>query len=297
MLDVRKTESDNFVDVVGILKELDIVDGVTADGRGWVRGTAKIAADQDINGKVTPCEVTVKMFSMRLKADGGLNQVYDRIMGYKEKFTSAAAAGSLAEASRVAVKGAKLEENIWIDKNSGQERSGFQISSNFLNLKKESDKEEAKFRLSGVILNEPAEEVDGNGDPTGRLKFKFGVIGYKGKIHVLDLYAQDQAKAHIEANWSKYDTVKIIGKVNSSVTVKMEEINLGFGETDVTPRTNVRRELIVTGGSGSGLEEDLSYDIDSVKIALDERKAEIAKLKEGGAAKAPAKNKPVDLGF
>lgn len=297
MLDVKKNESDNIVDVCGILKELDIVEGVTADGRGWIRGTAKIQVDQDIAGKQTQCEITNKMFSMRLKADGGQNMVYDRIAGYKEKFTSAAAAGSIAEASRVSIKGAKLEENIWIDKNTNTERSTFQISSNFLNAKRESDKEEAKFKVTGILLQEPVEELDSNENPTGRIKFKMGVIGYKGKISVLEFYAQDQVKAHIEANWSKGDTVRALGRINVSNKVETKSFSLGVGEEDVTERTIAKKELIITGCSASGLEEDLSYDADSVKVALDERKAEIAKLKEGGAKKAPAKHTPVDLGF
>lgn len=51
MLNIEKTQSENNVYVSGILNELDIVTGTTTDGREWIRGTANIKCDQDINVK------------------------------------------------------------------------------------------------------------------------------------------------------------------------------------------------------------------------------------------------------
>lgn len=300
MLNIEKTQSANSVYVSGILNELDIVTGTTTDGREWIRGSASIKCDQDINGKNTECIVPIKMFSMRLKKDGEPNKIYDRILGYKDKLVSAAAADDINSASKITVTNGQLEENIWIDKSTNKPRSSFQIVSNFLNDKKDADKEGAIFKLSGVVLNDPmeAEEHDRNGDPTGRLVIKFGVIGYAGKIHVLDLIADGSAKAHVEQNWSKGDTVKATGKVNITHKVVTIEEKQGFGESIETNRTISNRELIITGGSASGLEEDLSYDADSIKKALDIRKAEQDKLAENNTtAKASPKSKSVDLGF
>ena len=227
MLNIEKTQSDNSVYMSGVLNELDITTGTSAEGKDWIRGTAVIKCDQEIDGVPVECLGTVKMFSMRLKKDGDLNKVYDRILGYKEKFISEAAADEDHPASKVTVTG-QLEENIWIDKSTGKERSTFQISSNFLNEKRESDEDGIKFQLSGVVLNDPtnAEEIDKNEEPTGRIRIKFGVIGYGGKINVLDLYASGGAKAHIENSWNKQDTVKVTGKVNVT------------WPTTVTPKTH-----------------------------------------------------------
>jgi hypothetical protein len=41
----KTTESQNIVTITGVLNELDIVEGRTADGREFVRGTAFIAVD------------------------------------------------------------------------------------------------------------------------------------------------------------------------------------------------------------------------------------------------------------
>lgn len=240
------------------------------------------------------------MFSMRLKKDGEPNKVYDRILGYKTKYTSAAAAEDISQASRITINGAQLEENIWIDKNSGEERSSFQITSNFLNDKRDGDKDGATFQLSGVILNDPieAEENDKNGDPTGRIRIKFGVIGYGGKINVLDLYAQGSAKAHIQENWTKGDTVKVTGKINATHTVETITEPQGFGDPIEKTRTISRKELIITGGSQGALEEDLSYDADSIKKAMAERRANIDQLKASNTtAKASPRTKANDFGF
>jgi hypothetical protein len=45
MLDVKNTKSDNFVNICGVLNELDITTGTSADGRDWIRGTAVIKCD------------------------------------------------------------------------------------------------------------------------------------------------------------------------------------------------------------------------------------------------------------
>lgn len=299
MLDVKKTKSDNFVNICGVLNELDITTGTSADGKDWIRGTAVIKCDQDINGVATECLVPVKMFSMRLKKDGDLNKVYDRILGYREKFTSEAVADDDHPASRITVTG-ELEENIWLDKTTGAERSTFQISSNFLNEKKDGDEEGAKFRLTGVVLNDPAEadETDKEGNPTGRKFIKLGVIGFGGKINVITLFASGSQAAHIESHWTKEETVKVAGKVN--ITHKVEKIKeeQGFGEPVFRNKTTSHKELIITGGSASGLEEEFSYDRDSVMSALNDRKSKIAELKESNTtAKASPKSKSTDFGF
>ena len=297
MLNVEKTQSDNEVNISGILSELDIT---TSESKDWIRGTAIIRCDQEIDGKLTECLVPVKMFSMRLKKDGDLNKVYDRILSYKQEFTSEAVADDEHPASRITISKAKLEENIWIDKGTGKDRSTFQISSNFLNRKRDADMDGATFQLSGVVLNNPAdaEERDKNDEPTGRIAIKLGVVGYGGKIHVLTLYASGEAKAHIEAHWDKEETVRVAGKVNITHKIEMIEEPQGFGESITKPRTVSRKELIITGGSAGGLEEELSYDRDSVMKALNDRKAHIAELLQNNTtAKASPKSKSTDFGF
>lgn len=281
MLNIKESQSKNECYISGIINELDIVEGNTNDGRGYIRGTAKIGVDQEIGGKTCENVITVSMFSMRKKQDGSDNSVYDRIKGYRDAFTSVAVAEDRSQATRVTLNGraCNLTENMWYDQRTGQVRTGFQIACNFLEKQRSTDEEKASFELSGVVLG-MRPELDNEENETGRLIISFGVIGYKGRIDVLELIANDTAKAHIEANWNKGDTVSVVGLINvvqKDITWTEEQ---GFGAPIVRHRTESRRELIITGGSAGGLEEDLSYDADDIKASLEDRKARMAQVKD-----------------
>lgn len=288
-------KSDNEVYVSGILNELNIEEGKTVDGRAWIRGEADIRVDQEINGQAVECIVPIKMFSMRLKNDGTANKLYDSILKYKTSLTSAAAAENISDASKITVNAGNLEENVWIDKSTGTERSGFQITGNFLNAKKNGEPDGATFKLSGVVLSF-RDEIDRNDNETGRTIIKFGIINYRGDIQVLDLYASGSAKAHIEQNWEEGETVKVTGRINMIRKTETIEEEQGFGDPITRTRTVSKRELIVTGGSAGGLEEEISYDADSIKAALSARKARIEALKEAKPVDKTPK-KTIDYGF
>lgn len=298
MLNIKERESTNVVEIAGILKDLNVEEKQTTDGRGYVSCQATVKVDQEINGKAVECEIPVRMFSMALKKDGGANKIYQNIVKYKDQFTSLAACPENQPelASKVIINAGRLEENIWVDPNSGEERSTFQISTNFMNAPRNTSDftEGATFELSGVILTK-TNEVDGNGDDTGRLKVKFGVVRYGGRLDVIDLIAESaNAVNFIEQNWSEGDTVNLNGAISINQSTKTWTEEQGFGEPIVRTKTVSRKELIILGGSASGLEEDYSYDNDAVKQALDERKVRIEELKQKanvkGKTQAPKQN-------
>ena len=81
-----------------------------------------------------------------------------------------------------------------------------------------------------------------------------------------------------------------------SYTVKTWTEEQGFGEPVKRTRTESKRELIITGGSPTGLDEELSYDMDAIKLALDGRQTRIDKLSEKKPATSSA-NKSFNVGF
>ena len=91
MLNFRESESTNSVMIAGILKELDITEAKSSEGKEYVSCKATVKVDQEVNGKMTENEIPVRMFAMRKKKDGTNNKLYDNIVGYKEKFTALAA--------------------------------------------------------------------------------------------------------------------------------------------------------------------------------------------------------------
>lgn len=296
MLDIKKVQSTNRVTIMGTLNELNIEEKVSGEGKEYVQGTASIKVDQEIGGKHVENIIPVRMFSMRLKKDGGKNIVYDRIVEMKENFTSLAAAETPSQASKVIINSGQLQENMWLDKTTNQLRTAFQISSNFMKKANPEDEEKATFELSGVV-GDIRDEMDKDGNETGRLILKFIVVGYLGKTDVIQLIAENPtAVNHIRNNWEKGDTVTLTGIVNMSYTVKTWTEEQGFGEPIKRTRTESKRELIITGGSPTGLDEELSYDMDAIKLALDERQTRIDKLSEKKPATSSA-NKSFNVGF
>lgn len=287
MLNVTEQQSLNNVRIVGTLNELDIEERETQgkDGKGpksYVTCSASIKVDQEINGTMYEDIIPIRMISNKIKTDGTPNKNYERIVKLREELTSLAACPEDQPelASRVIVNGGHIEENIWID-TSGSPRTSFQVSTNFMSkLKNRDESDETFFEMSGVVIN-IARETDMNGEETGRLKIKFAIARYGGRVDVIDLIAASpNAVNFIETNWNEGDTVKVNGAINVNTSTKVWYEEQGFGEPIKRTRTESRRELIVLGGSPSGLEEMLSYDPDSVKTGLANRQARTEELKQ-----------------
>lgn len=291
MLNIKETQSTNVVEISGILSQLEVEQKKTADGRNYASAKATIKVDQEIGGKMVENEIPVKLFSMELKSDGKVSKIYTGILEMRDKFTSLAALpdDEKDKASKVVITSGQLKENIWVDPNSGQVRTGFEIDSNFMNAPRQGAEFEpsARFELSGVIMD-TQRETDANQEETGRLKVKVAVVGWTGKggvtrVDVIDLIAaSDSAVNFIESNWEKGDTVNINGAISFNQSTKVWYEEQGFGEPIKRTKTQTRKELIILGGSPSGLEEEYSYDANDIKAGLAARAARVEEQKEKG---------------
>lgn len=291
MLNIKEAQSTNVVEISGILSQLEVEQKKTADGRNYASAKATIKVDQEIGGKMVENEIPVKLFSMELKSDGKVSKIYTGILEMRDKFTSLAALpdDEKDKASKVVITSGQLKENIWVDPNSGQVRTGFEIDSNFMNAPRQGAEFEpsARFELSGVIMD-TQRETDANQEETGRLKVKVAVVGWTGKdgvtrVDVIDLIAaSDSAVNFIESNWEKGDTVNINGAISFNQSTKVWYEEQGFGEPIKRTKTQTRKELIILGGSPSGLEEEYSYDANDIKAGLAARAARVEKQKEKG---------------
>ena len=292
----RNSQSVNNLFISGLLTEMDIQQKQTRDGRNYVSGTIKVRVDQEINGKKEENIIPISLFSMEKKSDKvSINPNYNRILGYKDSFTSLAAAEKPENASRITVA-ANIGENMWVDAQTKELRSNFRISSNFINKAREINEEKASFELSGVV-GKITPEFDKDGNETGRIIVKFIIVQFGGKTDIIDLIAADTAKAHIETNWSEGDTVKAVGVINMKQKTVTWTESQGFGEPIKRTRTESSRELIITGGSAGGLEDMFSYDADDIKAALNERQKRIEELKNGANKPAPAPASTPNFGF
>ncbi len=289
MLDIRKVKSENTVYVSGTVRDIDIVEGTTKDGRGYVRGTVNVLVNQTIDEEKLESVVPIKMFTMRKKKDGTLNSFYDTIVGYREKLIALSSCDEedIDKASKVTIGRGQLKENTYFDTNSNQLRTSWSIDSSFINTKRTGDKEGATFELTGVVAKMKAEER--GGEETGRLLVNLVLGCYNGTVDVVELVAKDSKKDFIEQNWNEGDTVKVVGNVITSFEEKIIKEDLGFGEPIERKKTTSRRELLITGGSATGFDEDKAYDMDTVTVALKER---VARNKELENTKPKPKTAP-----
>lgn len=305
MLNIREVSSVNSVSIAGILKELDITEGKTTEGKDWVSCKATIKVDQEVNGKATENEIPVRLFAMKKNQDGSDSKMYPIIVGYREKFTSLAACpeDQPEKASKVVIQTTNITkpngtivENVWVDPNSGEARTGWAINAKFLNEPRGVFEEEAKFELSGVVLNK-TRETDANGEETGRLKIKFAVVGYKGKVDVINLIAaSENAVNFIEQNWEDGDTVNLNGVISFNQSQKVWYEEQGFGEPIKRTKTETRKELIILGGSPAGLEDTYSYDANDIKSGLAERQVRVEEMKnKTGNKRTQTGNKKFDF--
>jgi hypothetical protein len=292
MLNIKEAQSTNVVEISGILSQLEVEQKKTADGRNYASAKATIKVDQEIGGKMVENEIPVKLFSMELKSDGKtVSKIYTGILEMRDKFTSLAALpdDEKDKASKVVITSGQIKENIWVDPSSGQVRTGFEIDSNFMNAPRQGAEFEpgARFELSGVIMD-TTRETDANQEETGRLKVKVAVVGWTGKdgvtrVDVIDLIAaSDSAVNFIESNWENGDTVNINGKISFNQSTKVWYEEQGFGEPIKRTKTQTRKELIILGGSPSGLEEEYSYEANDIKAGLAARAARVEEMKEKG---------------
>lgn len=282
MLNINVQESLNKTTIEGILKELDIEERTAKTGKNYVTGKATVKVDQEINGKVVECEIPVRLFAMELTTSGEQSKLYTRILSYRDTFTSLAACpeGNANLASKVSITNAKITENNWLT-NSGEVKSSFQVESNFMEIARPGFKEQATFELSGVVLNKTMEVDATTNEETGRMKIKFGVVGYKGKLNVIELIAATpNAVDFIDQNWNEGDTVTTYGAVSINQSTKTWKEEQGFGEPILRTKTISRKELIILSGSESGLEEEFSYEPNDIKKALETRNANLNELKE-----------------
>ena len=238
------------------------------------------------------------MFSMKYKKDGSENPNYARIVGYKNSLISLASAETPSQASRItcAGKSCNLRENMIPDRTTGKVRTYFEINTNFLNSARADDEDQAKYTITGILLN-IRPELDREDNDTNRAILSIGVVQYGGSIDVIEFIAADEAKVHAETNWNIGDTIKITGRINMTSRVVEWDEEQGFGEPIHHKRTESCRELLITGGSSTGLEEELSYDADEVKAACAERKARIEALQNQNQQKASAPKKNDGFSF
>ena len=305
MLNIIK--DGNVVKIEGVLSEIDLKYGTLNKAGTEVKtvgGVIKVRVNTKINGVDTELEIPVHMFSTQYTNAGASNPAYESIERVMNEFVSIAAS-DIDHADRVRITRGQISMNEYYGQN-GNLVSFPRISASFVSkIKKDECKPTADF-TAVFMVGSKGYETDKDGVETDRYKIVGMIPQYGGKVDVVPFYAINPGVIDAVSNyWNEGETVKATGKLNFTSKTETFEVKVDFGEATEGTRTISISDLVITGGSSTPLEGDFAINYDDVKVALEDRKARLAAMKDkaankGTSGKAPAQttaNKFAGLGF
>ena len=256
-------QAENNVKIEGILSEINI-EPTTFEKNGVkqeaLRGNILVKVNQTINGEDKELVVPVHMFAPKVTNKGTPNPAYTSIHKLKNEFVSIAAAGNEDDADRIRILKGDLRMNEYYAQD-GRLISFPRVHASFFNkIKKEDCRPEASFELKFAVAS-ITDEMDRNGEPTGRCMVKAIVPQYGGKVDVVPLYAANEKVINaINTYWEVGQSFIAHGKLDFSSTTEITLEESGFGDPIEKIRTVNTSDLIITGGAQEPFEGELAYD-------------------------------------
>lgn len=267
-------QAENTVNIVGKLLDVTFANGTLSDGRPYERATATIRTTQTFGGHEETSEVTVPFFATQFTKTGAPNPAFDSLQKMKQMNTAQNV--GYDNADKVRISGANIRENTFVTR-SGQLIDDWTLSASFINNTTMADI--AAFRVE-IFIMDMHDEIDRDGDTTGRLIIKSGIVQYGGKLDVVEFIVErPETVDYIQRNWNINDTLTAVGYIRqTSVEEKTSGADSGWGEDIPISTTRYVKELIITKGDDQGKEEDFAYDPTDIKKAFNVRKANIEQM-------------------
>lgn len=284
-------QAQQKINLVGKLLDATFNKGKLSDGRNYERVNLNIRVTQTYNGREETSEIPVSMFAAEYTNSGALNPGWKSIQDLKDIKT--VQDSGLADADTIRLTGTSLRENAFVTK-QGMLVDGWQLNSSFASTTNMSDV--ASFVVDIFIMDMKPEE-DRDGDPTGRLIIKGGIVQYGGKLDVIEFIVEKPEHVdYIERNWNPNDTVTVKGRIRvTSIEEKTSGVDSSWGEDIPETTTRFVRELIITKGDDEGKEEEFAYDPMEIKKGFNVRKANLEQLQidaKNKATKTTAQSAP-----
>lgn len=267
-------QATNKVNIVGKLLDTTFREGKTSTGQNYESCNFTVRVTQTYGGHEETSEIPVSIFATQYTSQNKPHPGYKNIQEMK-KMKTVQDYGE-AEATVVRMTSANIRENNFVSR-SGQLVNGWQINTSFLNEGKVSDI--ASFNMD-IFIMDMHEEVDREGEPTGRLVIKGAVVQYLGKLDVIEFIVEDSdAVNYISRNWEENKTVNVGGRIRvTSQEEKRSASESSWGEELPETSTRMVRELIITRGSDEPFDDDFAYDAAEIKKAFNERKARLEQM-------------------
>lgn len=284
------TQATNSVNVVGKLLSMTFRNGNTSAGKPYESVAMLIRVTQTIEGKEETSEIPISIFATQYTNAGKLNPLFENVQ--KAKNYKTAQDVGIDNADMIRLSRANLQENYYV--NNGRFYDGWQLRGSFCANAANGATEMATFNTE-IFIIDMHDEMDREGEPTGRLIIRGGIVQYGGRLDVIEFVVEAPDKIeYLQRNWNVNDTVTAAGRIR---VVAKEEKRSAAGSSwgeDIPQDGGTRtvRELVITGGSDEGAEEDFAYDTTDIKKAFNERKALIEQkqieAKNGGGEKKTA---------
>lgn len=275
-------QGTNKVTIVGKLLDATFNSGKTKAGAPYERANITVRVAQHFNDHDEISEIPVSMFASQFTQKGALNPAWQSIQDLRKMKT--AQDHGIDGADTVRITGANIRENNFVAK-SGQLINGWQINTSFINAG--NTPEIASFILD-IFIMDMTDELDREGDPTGRLIIKGAIVQYGGKLDVLQFIVENPDHVDfISSHWNVNDTNTVKGRIRvRAQEEKSTPSTSSWGEDIPDTTTRMVRELIITKGDDEGKEEDFAYDPIEIKKGFNARKAEIEQLQLDAKNKA-----------
>jgi len=287
-----QVQAANKLTLQGKLLDVNLGSGKLSDGRPYERATVTIRVTQTYNGKEETSEIPIGMFATEYTSTGKPNPAWKSIQELKTMKT--VQNNGINDADNVRLTGCTLQENNFVSRN-GQLINGWQIRGSFINEYKAADA--ASFNVEIYIMS-MEDEIDREGDTTGRMIIKGGIVQYGGKLDVVNFVVENPDTIdYISRHWEVNKTLNVKGRIRvTSIEVAPSGESSGWGE-DVPegPTTRSIRELVITKGDDEPREDEFGYDPSEIRKAFQDRKALIEQLQIDARKKAngaPAPNAP-----
>ncbi len=287
MKDLTK-QANNKLNIVGKLLDATFREGTTKDGKPYESCNFTVRVTQMVEGVEETSEIPVSLFASKYTNAGTPHPGYKNIQEMRN-WKTVQNYGE-AEATMVRMTSAVVRENNYVSR-SGQLINGWQLSTSFIN---EGGKNEiASFNID-IYIMDMHPEYDNEGEETGRLVVKGGIVQYGGKLDVLEFIVEAPDKVeYISRHWEPNTTVNIGGRIRyTSKEVNRSASESSWGEELPDSSTQTVRELIITRGSDDPFDEEFAYDPAEIRKAFNVRKAQIEQMqidaKNNGSKKAAA---------
>ena len=302
-------QAENRVRIEGILAEIDIKPGTfNKNGQTMesIGGSITVKVTQKISGEEKELAIPVHMFASKLTNKGTPNPAYESIKKIADEYVSIAASENGEDgADRVRITNASIRMNEYYSQD-GRLISFPRVNASFVQKINKSDcKPEATY-MTEFVVAQKNEEIDRNGEETGRYRIDAIIPQYGGKVDVVPMYAQSPGVIDaVKTYWEIGNTVKANGRLDFSATTETTIEEVDFGEPIEKTRTINRSDLIITGGSQEPLEGEFAFDNAEIQNALADRKLRLEKQKDRDMSRAATRQTPApaakhgfqDLGF